>query len=500
MELDARRTTHPIQRPIANESQANDAFDVVSYQKGQSFLRMLEAYLGPDIFRDGIRRYMAKHQLSSTTTADLWAALGDASGKPVIALAAGWTEQPGFPVVLVSASGESPARALKLEQLRFTLNYPAAVPLAWKIPVTVANTAALDAPADTLLEGRTATVPWPAGAGTAKINVGDTGYYRTLYDASLTAALRREIPTLPVADQLNLLADTWALVEAARTPAPSWLALAEQLRASRSQPVVSLLLDRLGAIESLQRAAPGRRAFQTWVVQLLSPQLARLTWDALPGESPLDGTLRARLISMLGYCGDRAVIAECTRRFDAFLKDPATLAGNLRGPVLVVVGRYATRDTYEKLHTLARTSLTTEDKRNAYAGMQAAQDPALVRETLALSLGTEMSVTESTHNVAAIARNGHAELAWNFARANMDALLKQVTFFGRNTYIPDILGAFTDTARADELEDYVRKNSPPDALAEAAKTADRIRHLAGVKQRELAGIDAWVKERVKLPE
>src|SRR5258708_7964770 len=146
MALDARRTTHPIQRPIANESQANDAFDVISYQKGQSFLRMLEGYLGEDTFRAGIRLYVKQHQYSNTTTADLWAALGEASGKPVVALAAGWTEQPGFPVILVSGTGEGANRALKLEQLRFTLNDPAAAPLLWKLPVTLANTANLPAP------------------------------------------------------------------------------------------------------------------------------------------------------------------------------------------------------------------------------------------------------------------------------------------------------------------------------------------------------------------
>ncbi len=500
MELDARKTTHPIQQPIANESQANDAFDTISYQKGQCFLRMAEAYLGEDTFRDGIRRYIAAHQLSNSTTADLWAALGEASGKPVVALAAGWTEQPGFPIVLVSAMGAGSTHALQLEQLRFTLNDPSAVPLIWKIPVAFANTADFSTPSVVLLENRTVTVPWPAGAGTPKANAGNTGYYRVLYDDALAAALRRDIANLPIADQLNLLSDTWALVEAGRTPAVAWLELAQQLGGSHCQPVVSLVLERLWAIDALQRTEPGRRAYQAWVVQLLAPQLARLGWTAVTGETPLDASLRGSLISILGHCGDRSVIAECALRFGAFLKAPSSLPGNLRGPVLFVVGRYATRETFDRLHTLARTALTTQEKRRAYAAMQAVQDPVLAGETLALSLSGEMSVTESTRNVAAVAANDHPELAWDFARAHMDALMKQVTFFGRNAYVPGIMRPFTDVARADELEDFVRKNLPPGALTEAERTADRIRHLAAVKHRELPGIDRWVKEHVKLPE
>ncbi len=500
MDLDARRTTHPIQRPIANESQAGDAFDVISYQKGQCFLRMLEAYLGEDTFRAGIRRYIAQHQYSSTTTADLWTALGEASGKPVVALAAGWTEQPGFPVVQVSATGTGARRMLELEQQRFTFDDPTAAPLTWKIPVTVANTARLATPAVVLLEDRAVTVPWPAGSGTPKVNIGDTGYYRALYDEPFAAALRREIATLPVGDQLNLLSDTWALVEAGRVPAPTWLDLADKLGASTSPAVVSQILDRLWAIDRLQAGEPGRRAYQAWIVKRLAPQLTRLGWTAAPGESPLDGSLRADTINLLGQCGDAAVIRECSRRFEAYLQDPATLAGDLRAPVLRTVGRYATRETYEKLHTLARTALTTEEKRRAYAALQAAEDPALARDTLALSLGHELSVNESVRNVAAIAANDHAALAWDFAREHMDALLAQVAFFGRNFYVPNILRFFNDAARADELVDYVRKKLPPDALAEAEKTADGMRHLAAVKRRELPAIDAWVKARITAPE
>src|SRR6266536_3307276 len=78
MESDARSTTHAIQQHIATEAEANSAFDDITYKKGLSFLRMLESFLGEDVFRDGIRRYIAAHEYSNTTTADLWNALSEA--------------------------------------------------------------------------------------------------------------------------------------------------------------------------------------------------------------------------------------------------------------------------------------------------------------------------------------------------------------------------------------------------------------------------------------
>ena len=55
MALDARRTSHPIQQKVNDESEAMTAFDGITYNKGQAFIRMLESYLGENAFRDGLR-------------------------------------------------------------------------------------------------------------------------------------------------------------------------------------------------------------------------------------------------------------------------------------------------------------------------------------------------------------------------------------------------------------------------------------------------------------
>src|SRR5207253_7556024 len=120
MEGDARATTHPIQQKVATEADASNAFDDITYKKGQSFLRMLESFLGEEPFRDGIRRYMRAHKYSNSTTADLWNALSEASGKPVVEIAAGWIEQPRFPAV--NAKREANGQ-VALSQERCTINF-----------------------------------------------------------------------------------------------------------------------------------------------------------------------------------------------------------------------------------------------------------------------------------------------------------------------------------------------------------------------------------------
>ena len=140
MALDARRTSHPIQQPVANESEAMIAFDAITYNKGQALIRMLENYLGEAAFRDGIRAYMAAHAYGNTTTADLWRALERAGHKPVTEIAASFTEQDGVPLISAETACNGDAQRLTLRQGRFVVapaRTAALPPRNWQIPVAV---------------------------------------------------------------------------------------------------------------------------------------------------------------------------------------------------------------------------------------------------------------------------------------------------------------------------------------------------------------------------
>ena len=140
MSEDARRTTHPIQQPIANETEAMAAFDSITYAKGQALIRMVENYLGEDAFRAGIRAYMKQHAYANTTTADLWGALEAASGKPVTAVAAAYTEQAGIPLVVAEATCTGDTQRIAMRQERFTVHDPAPRPQRWQVPIARSGT------------------------------------------------------------------------------------------------------------------------------------------------------------------------------------------------------------------------------------------------------------------------------------------------------------------------------------------------------------------------
>ena len=399
MEGDARSTTHPIQQRIATEAEANSAFDDITYKKGQSFLRMLESFLGEDVFRDGIRRYTDAHKYSNTTTADLWNALSDASNKSIGEIAAGWTEQPGFPAVNVKREAGGKVR---LTQERFTVDFKNAPPLLWQIPLTYSVVGRT--PATLLMADKTASLENIPADRPLKLNVNGAGNYRVEYDDASWQLLVKALPNLGVEDRVNLMSDAWALVQAARAPASLYFGFIEKLPASTDLVEREQIIDVFEFINRLLVDSPAREKFQRYARSVLRPTFATLGWEPKKDEPPNAGTLRASLIKALGDLNDSDVIVGCRDRFEKYLANPVSLPPDLRAPVLAVVGRYADEKTWNTLHELGLKTTSIEHKQNYYNALASAIDPKLVKKTLAIALTDELPTSRALFLVSRLAR------------------------------------------------------------------------------------------------
>lgn len=89
------------------------------------------------LFSQGLHLYLDRHRYSNTVTTDLWAALSEASGKPVQSWMESWTRQTGFPLITVSEEG-----GLKLRQNRFLSSGPPAAEndqQLWWVPINASQ-------------------------------------------------------------------------------------------------------------------------------------------------------------------------------------------------------------------------------------------------------------------------------------------------------------------------------------------------------------------------
>jgi aminopeptidase N len=278
-----------------------------------------------------------------------------------------------------------------LKQERFTIDDPTAAPLSWNVPVQIGVIGGSE-PVRTLLVGKTAqTVSFPGCGNALKANLGDAGYYRVQYDAAALSALTKAYPTLAPADRVDLLADEWALVAAGRAPLADYLDLTRRLSGESTLVVLSDVIDKLDAIDDLARDAPVRSAFRRYALQAAAPAFERVGWDARADDSNQTVLLRAALIEALGRFGDEAVIAECKRRYAAFIAAPASLAPNLRTPVIQTVGRYADEATFEQLRSLGKAASSTEEKLQFYYALAGAQNTAFIDESVKIALTDEIS-------------------------------------------------------------------------------------------------------------
>jgi aminopeptidase N len=493
MEGDARSTTHPIQQRVATEAEANSAFDDITYKKGQSFLRMLESFLGEDVFRDGIRRYIAAHKYSNTTTADLWNALSDASNKSVGEIAAGWTEQPGFPVVTIKREADGKVR---LAQERFTVNFKNATPLLWQIPLTYSVVG--ETPAALLMTDKTAALENIPADRALKLNLNGAGNYRVEYDDRSWKLLLKALPKLGVEDRVNLMSDAWALVQAGRAPISLYFGLVEKLPASTDLAEREQIINVLDFVNGLLVGSSERERFQRYARSLLRLTFATLGWEPKPDEPPNAGRLRASLIGALGRLNDPEVLAGCRERFEKYLAHPASLPPDLRAPVLAVVGRYADEKIWNQLHELGLKTTSIEDQQNYYEALACAADPKLVKKTLAIALTDELPTSRAIFLVSRVARDsGHPDIAWDFAKANMKALLAKVDAAGANRYAPGLFTFFSDGSRADELKNYAEKNLAPASALEVSKVVDEIQFRAQFRDRLVSQLPTLIHSGAK---
>ena len=239
-----------------------------------------------------------------------------------------------------------------------------------------------------------------------------------------------------------------------------------------------------------------REKYQSYARSVLRPSFDELGWDPKKDDTPRTVLLRGSLIAALGDLEDRQVIAGCRERFAKYLVNPASLSPDLRAPVLWVVGHEADEQTWNKLHNLGLKTTSLEEKANYYDALAAARDPKLATKTLQIALTDELPTSRAVFLVGKVARySGQADLAWDFAKANMKALLAKTDALGANTFAPSLFTFFSEAMRIDELKSYAKTNLPPTSAKEVAKAVDEIEFRSEFKRRLAPQLSAWIDQK-----
>jgi len=490
MSQDALPTTHPVVQHIRTASEMEQAFDSITYQKGQATIAMLEDYVGQDTWRNGIRGYMAKHAYANTQSKDLWAAIEGAGGKDVDLIAEAFTRTPGVPLLRVSAAAcKGGQTRLQLAQDAFSLDPSdrAGQKPTWPLPLLIR--VGDQAPTRHLMSGKNDSVTLP-GCAPVLVNSGQLGYYRTLYDAASLARLTAGFGSLAPIDQYGLLRDNLSLSTAGYQDMAAGLNLLVAVPTTADATLSGKVAAQWRGVYDLLADGQAKDAFGALVSRTWSGRLKTLGFDPVAGEALTDTQLRAQLVETLGAVRDPQVGAEARRRLQALATDPAALNGPLKRVWLEAAARQATRGDWDLMRAQAGKVTSIVERQLYYSALGLASDEALANATLALAISGTPDATSASQMITSVGRV-HPELAFDFVRAHQDAVNTLIEHAGRPRFIARLVAASTEPTMVPKLQAYAA-TLPADEAKPVIQALTSLKQRLATRSAQRAQTAAWL--------
>ncbi len=397
MNADSLSATHPIQVKVRTVNEIQQVFDAISYGKGASILRMVEAYVGEAAFRKGVSAYLRKFSYSNARGEDLWRSLAKASGKPVSRVMGAWVKQRGFPVVKVSTRGG----VAKLSQSRFLVSGKGSKG-TWPIPLTYESGGKVTS----LLFDRPTLTIKGVEPGSLVVNPRRTGFYAVLYDEEAYNLIARRFHSLHPHDKAGLMSDLWLFLQAGKVKPETYFRFVSLCGRFTEAIVVETVTAQVASLRAIADEAPAvKRAYEDFFL----PLAATIGLTPKTGEDPNLGTAREALMAQVVKVS-RGHAERLSERFADFDSVEPDLKQAVATAYVVVNGGAAYDPIVGRLRNASEV-----DRAKLYAALTASSDPSVVEKTLELSIRGEVSRSDSGYTIIGASNNPYARKAtWDW--------------------------------------------------------------------------------------
>jgi puromycin-sensitive aminopeptidase len=423
-DTDSLAATRPIEYEVITAADAEGMFDVLTYEKGASVVRMLQQYLGEDRFQAGIRQYLRAHAHASTETTDLWDAIEAASDEPVRQMMDSWIYRPGHPVVRIEASADG--RRLTLSQRRFSFAPDPAggidppIDDVRNVPVVLrVGTDGSQQVHRVLLDGPTATLDLDAAPDWVMGNHEGNGFYRVELDDVAAATLAARAAVLSPLERYGLVEDEWALLLAGGSSVARVLHLVRSLGHDDDLSVWQRMLATIATIHRLS-GTELEPEVEAWVRGVVGPALLRLGDAPSADEDDRTRALRAALFDASARLGGDETRRDQAARTFAVLGSPGATGAppvdaEVADAVVRIVASTADGSTWQELRRRAATATTAQDRLRHHGALADASDVALVRRCCELCLTDEVRSQDAPFLLRRALTNRHAQReVWAF--------------------------------------------------------------------------------------
>ncbi|MFO0756761.1 MAG: M1 family metallopeptidase [Byssovorax sp.] len=443
MGRDALGAARAVRTPVATSSEAEEAFDEITYDKGAAVFAMLEGWLGKDVFQQGIRGYLKAHEHGNASAAELFSALSSTSGKDIARVAGTFLDQPGVPLLraeIACDKGKPPLVKLRQERYRpkrAGVDTASGGEARWSVPYCLRHEGGeKSAPLCGLLDAASAEVPLGVERCPRWVhpNAEQSGYYRFALPPAETRALFAAARALDPRSRLGVIDNAWALVQSGDLGADRLIDLLSGLRGERSRAVVEQMIAALDAMDRTLVDDAARPAFRRLVSSLLLPLGKQLGWDAKKTDTDDQRLLRRSVLAALSTLAeDPWLDAEADRRARKYLADPRSVDPDIAAIALSVSSRRAGETRFDELLAASRKATSAADRVVAVSALGSFADPILLRHALDRMLGDQIKLADSFYVF-------NAAMTWAASRPTVLGWVKE-HFAELKTRMPDFLVA-----------------------------------------------------------
>lgn len=484
---DGLTATRKIEFPVIKPEEANGMFDVLTYEKGASVLRMLEQYIGAAKFKEGVNLYLSKHKFANTETHDLWDALGERAGEPVQDIMNSWIFQEGHPLVKVELAADK--RTVKLSQQRFFYLKEAGKgdKTVFQVPLLLkALTKDGIKESRFLLTGTEGQYQFDSEVETVLVNAGGHGFYRVLYQSplleKLKAALAESYKKDPAADKLtlstlerfNLVNDLWALTVNGSVSLSEFFDFIKLAKLESDKNVWSVIVS---ALQYVDRVFPkDRKRVNALTKELLRPTYECLGFEEQASDSEQVKQMRGLTIQALGTTGDdKDVQAEAAKRYEAHKSGQAKLAPDVLTATVFVLAGCGDAARYEEFSEAFRKAQSPQESDRYMYALAMFDDSALLQKTLEKTLTGEVRSQNAPYLVRNVLLNPAARASgWQFVKDNWEKIRELFPALIITRLVEGVTGLIDEDIAAD-----VDKFFASHPVKEGQKTCDQ--HLEKLK-------------------
>ncbi len=440
MGLDWLESARRIRQPVHGTSEAHEVFDGITYVKGESVLAMIERWVGPEAFQEGVRTHLEKYAWGTGTSAQLFETLDVVSSKPVSQVASSFVDQTGVPRVNLEmdCSPDVPPRiTLNQQELRPIGSSPVEgkywqIPVCLRYPVNGNEPAAATVVQCQLLGPETREIALNRIGCPAWLypNADEAGYYRFHMRPHRLYELARAAGELSPLERAGLLGNTWALVESGGLSAERYLEILVELPLGEDRVVWQQVFDSLIAIDMVLEPSE-RPGFSRYVRRLLAPLVARLGWTARPGDTAAQRMLRQRAIELLGWLADDSdTQARLLRLADEWISDPDSGEADLAVAAVRVTARKGDRALFDRLVNVLEKSESVQHRTTALRGLASFDDPELARMALDLWSNGTLKMQDLHYIISPVAADRRtARVAYDWLKENLTSMSEDMPPF-----------------------------------------------------------------------